>query len=137
VSVNLGSDARLRTGNSLEARLLRRLLRSLGDPPIQFHLLWSDEWVTPTAIVPLEQLRIADRRTLFGLLYDAHALRRCQHAAHAILTGTEYTLNGVTGASLGGGAVSRCMDWAFTRGAGRFRQDRRNNDRVDRCRDAY
>ena len=72
MSVNLGSDARSRAGNSLEARLLLRLLRSLGDPPIQFHLLWSDEWVTPTAMGPLEQLRIADRRTLLGLLYDAH-----------------------------------------------------------------
>jgi flavin-dependent dehydrogenase len=51
------------------------------------------------------------------------AIRSGQHAAHAILAGTEYTLDGVTGASLGGGAVSRCMDWAFTRGAGgrRFR----------------
>ena len=72
MSVNLESDARSRSGNSLEARLLRRLLRSLGDPPIEFHLLWSDEWVTPPAVGPLERVRIADRRTLLGLLYDAH-----------------------------------------------------------------
>jgi menaquinone-9 beta-reductase len=49
------------------------------------------------------------------------AIRSGQRAAHAILTGTEYLVDGVTGASLGGGLVSRCMDWAFTRGAGRTR----------------
>ena len=47
------------------------------------------------------------------------AIRSGQRAAHAIVSGTEYTLDGVTGASLGGGLISRCMDWAFTRGAGR------------------
>jgi flavin-dependent dehydrogenase len=47
------------------------------------------------------------------------AIRSGQRAAEAILTGGDYTLRDVTGASLGGGLVSRCMDWAFTRGAGR------------------
>jgi flavin-dependent dehydrogenase len=47
------------------------------------------------------------------------AIRSGQQAAHAIITGSEYSLEGVTGASLGGGLISRCMDWAFTRGAGR------------------
>jgi len=47
------------------------------------------------------------------------AIRSGQQAAHAIITGSEYTLEGVTGASLGGGLISRCVDWAFTRGAGR------------------
>jgi flavin-dependent dehydrogenase len=50
------------------------------------------------------------------------AIRSGQNAAHAIVAGTEYTLDGVTGASLGGGLISRCMDWAFTRGAGRPRE---------------
>ena len=49
------------------------------------------------------------------------AIRSGQRAAQAILTGTEYALDGVTGASLGGGVVTRCMDWAFTRGAGHER----------------
>lgn len=71
MSANVGSDARSRPGDSLEARLLRRLLRTLADPPIEFHLLWSGERVTPTSSESLEQLRIADRRTLLGLLYDA------------------------------------------------------------------
>ncbi len=47
------------------------------------------------------------------------AIRSGQHAADAIATGTEYALDGVTGASLGGGLISRCMDWAYTRGADR------------------
>src|SRR5665213_2804333 len=71
MNAHVGADTRSRLEESLDARLLRRLLRSLGDPPIEFHLLWSDERVTPPAAGPLEHLRIADRRTLLGLLYDA------------------------------------------------------------------
>jgi cyclopropane-fatty-acyl-phospholipid synthase len=56
---------------SLEARLLRRLLSSLGDPPIEFHLAWSGERVAPTAVTATERVRIADRATLRGLLRDA------------------------------------------------------------------
>jgi cyclopropane-fatty-acyl-phospholipid synthase len=59
-----------RTGQSLEARLLRRLLKSLGEPRIEFHLLWTGERVTPIDGAPVEQVRIADRRTLLGLLRD-------------------------------------------------------------------
>lgn len=71
MNANVESDAHSRSKNSLEARLLRRLLHSLGNPPIQFHLLWSGEQVTPKAVGHIEHLRIADRRTLLGLLYDA------------------------------------------------------------------
>src|ERR1700680_4042485 len=56
---------------SLEARLLRRLLSSLGDPPIEFHLAWSGERIAPTAVPATERVRIADRATLRGLLRDA------------------------------------------------------------------
>jgi flavin-dependent dehydrogenase len=45
------------------------------------------------------------------------AIRSGQRAARAIVSGTPYTLEDVTGASLGGGLISRSMDWAFTRGA--------------------
>jgi flavin-dependent dehydrogenase len=45
------------------------------------------------------------------------AIRSGQRAAASILGGAAYALQGVTGASLGGGLVSRWMDWAFTRGA--------------------
>jgi flavin-dependent dehydrogenase len=45
------------------------------------------------------------------------AIRSGFLAAEAILVGTTYSLEGVTGASLGGGIASRVLDWAFTRGA--------------------
>jgi len=45
------------------------------------------------------------------------AIRSGQRAAEAILKGTEFGLDDVTGASLGGGLISRALDWAFTRGA--------------------
>jgi flavin-dependent dehydrogenase len=44
------------------------------------------------------------------------AIRSGQRAADSILTGAEYRLEGLTGASLGGGLITRWMDWAFTRG---------------------
>jgi len=44
------------------------------------------------------------------------AIRSGQRAADSILTGTAYSLAGLTGASLGGGLITRWMDWAFTRG---------------------
>ncbi len=71
MSAQVELDAPTRPGNSLEARLLRRLLRSFGDPPIEFHLLWSNERVSGAVTGPLEHLRITDRRTLLGLLCDA------------------------------------------------------------------
>jgi menaquinone-9 beta-reductase len=45
------------------------------------------------------------------------AIRSGQRAAASIVGGAEYALRGVTGASLGGGLLSRWVDWAFTRGA--------------------
>lgn len=47
------------------------------------------------------------------------AIRSGLRAAQTILTGKPYDLTDVTGASLGGGWVSRLLDWAMTRGAGR------------------
>jgi flavin-dependent dehydrogenase len=46
------------------------------------------------------------------------AVRSGQRAAAAILGDRPFDLNDVTGASLGGGFVSRFMDRMFTRGAG-------------------
>ncbi|MGH8230573.1 MAG: NAD(P)/FAD-dependent oxidoreductase, partial [Steroidobacteraceae bacterium] len=46
------------------------------------------------------------------------AVRSGQRAADAILHGKDYDLSDVTGASLGGGWLSRLIDWGFTRGAG-------------------
>jgi flavin-dependent dehydrogenase len=45
------------------------------------------------------------------------AIRSGQRAARSILSGVPYTLRGVTVDSLGGGLLSRWMEWAFTRGA--------------------
>jgi menaquinone-9 beta-reductase len=47
------------------------------------------------------------------------AVRSGQRAADAILHGHPYTLDDVTGASAGGGMISRLLDWGFTRGAGK------------------
>lgn len=44
------------------------------------------------------------------------AIRSGIRAANSILDGTQYRLDDVTGASLGGGWVSRGLDWAMTRG---------------------
>ena len=44
------------------------------------------------------------------------AIRSGIRAANSILDGTPYRLDDVTGASLGGGWVSRGLDWAMTRG---------------------
>jgi flavin-dependent dehydrogenase len=47
------------------------------------------------------------------------AIRSGQRAAQAILGNEGYMLDDVTGASLGGGWITRLVDWGFTRGAGR------------------
>jgi flavin-dependent dehydrogenase len=44
------------------------------------------------------------------------AIRSGIRAAQSILDGAAYRLDDVTGASLGGGWVSRGLDWAMTRG---------------------
>jgi flavin-dependent dehydrogenase len=46
------------------------------------------------------------------------AIRSGLRAAESILTDAPYVVAGVTGASLGGGIISRAMDWGFNRGAG-------------------
>jgi len=46
------------------------------------------------------------------------AIQSGQRAAHAIVSGSAYMLDGITRDSLGGGLISHAMDWAFTRGAG-------------------
>ena len=45
------------------------------------------------------------------------AVRSGLAAAEAIVSGAEYRLGAVTGASFGGGMASRLLDWAMTRGA--------------------
>jgi len=54
---------------SFESRLLRRMLRSLGDPPVEIELGWwpGRHFVAGTN-QPLRRVRIKDRQTLLGLL---------------------------------------------------------------------
>jgi cyclopropane-fatty-acyl-phospholipid synthase len=59
-----------RTGRSIEARLIERLLSHLGNPPIEF-LLWNGERVSGTGGEMVHQLRIADRGTLLTLFKDS------------------------------------------------------------------
>jgi cyclopropane-fatty-acyl-phospholipid synthase len=54
---------------SIEGRLLRRLLNSVGEPPIEFLLGWTGERIAAPGL-PVAQVRIADRATLIGLLSD-------------------------------------------------------------------
>ncbi len=56
--------------HSLEARLIRRLLSSLGDPPIEFLFKWTGERVAAPATAPVAQVQVADRGALLGLLAD-------------------------------------------------------------------
>ena len=54
---------------SVEARLVRRLLRFLGDPPLAF-VLWTGERIAAANASVMAAVRIADRATLLGLLRD-------------------------------------------------------------------
>jgi cyclopropane-fatty-acyl-phospholipid synthase len=56
--------------SSIEARLLRRLLVSVGNPPIEFLLGWTGERVWTHSETRVAQVRIADRATLIRLIRD-------------------------------------------------------------------
>ena len=72
--MNAAPEPRGRPGGegreSLEARLLRRLLGSLGDPPVEFQLRWTGERVSIAGVTAVARVEIADRGALFGLLAD-------------------------------------------------------------------
>ncbi|MGA2564451.1 MAG: cyclopropane-fatty-acyl-phospholipid synthase family protein [Steroidobacteraceae bacterium] len=53
---------------SLEARVLRRIIVGLGEPPIEFILNWTGERIAPKGVAALGRVRIADRHTLLELL---------------------------------------------------------------------
>lgn len=54
---------------SMEGRLVRRLLKFLGDPPIAF-VLWTGERIATAVDHVVAAVRIKDRSTLLGLLRD-------------------------------------------------------------------
>lgn len=54
---------------SLDARLLRYLLRTLGDPPVSVGL-WNGDTVAPPGAEPVAHVRVASRAALVRLLVD-------------------------------------------------------------------
>jgi cyclopropane-fatty-acyl-phospholipid synthase len=116
------SRAEIRQGaphlqQSLEARLLRRLMAGLGDPPVEFELAWTGERVMPSSQEASERVRIADRATLRGLLRDAKI-----HFGDAYSTG-QLEVEGdlvkfmvtvfrhLSAPSAGGSIATRFSDW--------------------------
>jgi cyclopropane-fatty-acyl-phospholipid synthase len=57
-------------GGSWEARLLRRVLRAMRDPPMEFLLEWSGERVAAHTHKPVARVRLADRSALWKLFSD-------------------------------------------------------------------
>jgi cyclopropane-fatty-acyl-phospholipid synthase len=55
---------------SLEAKLLRRLLASIGEPPLDFVFGWTGERVEARPGPAVATVRLADRATLVGLIAD-------------------------------------------------------------------
>jgi cyclopropane-fatty-acyl-phospholipid synthase len=59
-----------RVGSTIAGRLLKVLLHSLGEPPIEF-ILWTGERVSACGGAPMVgKVRIRDRSTLLGILRD-------------------------------------------------------------------
>ncbi len=63
-------DSRANGRESLEAKLLRRLLARIGEPPIDFVFGWTGERVETQPGPAVATVRIADRATLLGLVAD-------------------------------------------------------------------
>ncbi len=66
----LPAAGRGQSARSLDARLVRRLLVALGNPPLEFQLGWTGERVSAPGGAPTARVRIADRATLLGILTD-------------------------------------------------------------------
>jgi len=104
--------------NALIARLGRRLARGASyDPAGYSYYLRGDVSVVRTgdAFITGDAAGLATRDMCEGI---GPAVRSGLRAAEAILHAAPYRLEDVTGASLGGGLVTKLLDWAFTRGAG-------------------
>ncbi len=63
------ADPSAESGLSARARLLARLLRTFGDPPVEL-ALWNGERIGPAAVPPVATVRLADRGVLLALLRD-------------------------------------------------------------------
>lgn len=102
------------------AHLATKLKRNFGIRPPQepsgysYYLRGSiDGLRCGNAFLAGDSAHLATRDLCEGI---GAAIRSGERAANAILRADPYTLDDVTGASLGGGLLSRCMDWAFTGG---------------------
>jgi len=56
---------------SAQARLLARLLRTFGDPPVEL-VLWNGERIRAASKAPVASVRLADRGVLLALVRDPH-----------------------------------------------------------------
>ncbi len=63
-------DSHANGRESLEAKLLRRLLASIGEPPLDFVFGWTGERVEARPGPAVATVRLADRATLVGLIAD-------------------------------------------------------------------
>ncbi len=61
---------RAQENGSWEARLLRRVLKAMGDPPVEFLLDWCAERVSPRGVAALAHVHLADRSALMSLFRD-------------------------------------------------------------------
>ncbi|MGA8708653.1 MAG: cyclopropane-fatty-acyl-phospholipid synthase family protein [Steroidobacteraceae bacterium] len=66
----LAAEGRGQPARSLDARLMRRVLQALGNPPLEFQLDWTGERIAAPGGAPTARVRIADRTTLLGVLSD-------------------------------------------------------------------
>jgi len=101
----------------LRSRLERRLRIRVPDEPggYSYYVRGPVETVrSGGAFLTGDAAGLATRDLCEGI---GPAIRSGQRAADAIVHGSDFDLHAVTGASLGGGLMTRWMDWAFTRGA--------------------
>jgi len=57
------------SAQSIQARLIRKLLAFLGNPPFEF-VLWTGERISSPRTDPIGQIHISSRETLYDILRD-------------------------------------------------------------------
>ncbi len=99
----------------LAAKMLRQFRISMPEDPsgYSYYVRGSLPGRVGNAFIAGDAAGLATRDLCEGI---GPAIRSGQRAADAILKEIPYELSDVTRASLGGGVISRAMDWAFTRG---------------------
>jgi len=101
----------------LIAKLDRKLARGAQYEPTGYSYFLRGQVPVPQvgrAYITGDAAGLATRDMAEGI---GPAVRSGLRAAQSILHRTRYTLDDVTGSSLGGGFASRLVDWAMTRGA--------------------